>query len=164
MEGIGINLPLLLAFVVNFIILLALLSFILYKPVLKKLDERQLIIKESIENAENIQRQLAETENSIQEQLESARKEGQKIIANAEQIGERLKTEAKEESRIEAELIMKKAQIEIQQQREKDIQELREQFVDIAILAAEKVVRETLDKDKHNRIIIDVLKDKTKSN
>ena len=59
---------------------------------------------------------------------------------------------------------MKKAQIEIQQQREKDIQELREQFVDIAILAAEKVVRETLDKDKHSRIINDVLKDKTKSN
>ena len=35
MEGIGINLPLLLAFVVNFIILFVLLSVFLYKPVLK---------------------------------------------------------------------------------------------------------------------------------
>lgn len=163
MEGIGINLPLLVAFVVNFIILLVLLGFVLYKPVLKKLDERQAIIKESIENAEQIKQQVAKTEETIKGQLESARKEGQKIIANAEQIGERLKTEAKEEARTEAESIVNKARIEIQQQREKDIQELRKQFVDIAILAAEKVVREALDKEKHQKLIIDVLEEKTKA-
>ena len=95
MEGIGINLPLLLAFVINFIILLVLLSVVLYKPVLKMLDERQAKIKESMDQAEQIRQQVAQTEDDIKSQLESARKEGQKIIAQAEQIGERLKNEAK---------------------------------------------------------------------
>ena len=39
-DNLGISLPLLLAFVINFIILLALLGKFLYKPVLKTLDER----------------------------------------------------------------------------------------------------------------------------
>jgi F-type H+-transporting ATPase subunit b len=50
MEGIGINLPLLIAFVVNFVILFALLSVVLYKPVLKMLEERQAKIRESMEH------------------------------------------------------------------------------------------------------------------
>jgi len=157
MEGIGINLPLLLAFVINFIILLVLLSVVLYKPVLKMLDERQAKIKESMDQAEQIRQQVAQTEDDIKSQLESARKEGQKIIAQAEQIGERLKNEAKEEARLEAESLISKAQIELQRQRDKDIEELRKQFTDIALLAAEKVINETLDKEKHRRLIDEVL-------
>jgi F-type H+-transporting ATPase subunit b len=157
MEGIGINLPLLLAFVINFIILLVLLSVVLYKPVLKMLDERQSKIKESMDQAEQIRQQVAQTEDDIKSQLESARKEGQKIIVQAEQIGERLKNEAKEEARLEAESLISKAQIELQRQRDKDIEELRKQFTDIAILAAEKVINETLDKEKHRKLIDEVL-------
>jgi len=159
MEGIGINLPLLVAFVVNFIILLILLSVILYKPVLKTLDERQTKIKDSLEQAERIKQQVVQSEENIKTQLESARKDGQKIVAQAEQIGERLKTEAKEEACHEAESLVSKARVEIQRQRDKDVEDLRKQFADIAISAAEKVIKETLDKQKHRKLIDDVLEE-----
>jgi F-type H+-transporting ATPase subunit b len=161
MEGIGINLPLLLAFVVNFLILFVLLGIVGYKPLLKKLDERTAKIKESMEQADKIKLQLEKTEENIKVQMESARKEGQKIIAQAEQIGERLKNEAKDEARHEAESIVSKARIEIQRQHDKDIEKLRIQFADIAISAAEKVINETLDKEKHRKLINEVL-DKAK--
>lgn len=159
MEGIGINLPLLLAFVVNFIILLVLLSVVLYKPVLKMLDERQAKIKDSMEQAEKIKQKITQSEENIKAHLDSARKEGQKIVAQAEQIGERLKTEAKEESRHEAESLINKARVEIQRQRDKDVDDLRKQFADIAISAAEKVINETLDKNKHRKLIDDILEE-----
>jgi F-type H+-transporting ATPase subunit b len=159
MEDIGINLPLLLAFVVNFIILFALLSIVGYKPVLKMLDERQAKIKEGMDQAEKMRVQIGKTEENIKAQLESARKEGQKIIAQSEQIGERLKTEAKDEARHEAETLISKARIEIQRQRDKDIEELRKQFADIAISAVEKVINETLDKEKHRKLINEVLEE-----
>jgi F-type H+-transporting ATPase subunit b len=159
MEGIGINLPLLIAFVVNFLILFALLGVVLYKPVLKMLDARQTKIKESIDQAEKIKIQLERTEADIKLQLESARKEGQKIIAQAEQIGERLKSEAKDEARHEAESLIGKARIEMQHKRDKDIEELRKQFATIAISVAEKVIKETLDKDKHKKLINEVLEE-----
>jgi len=159
LEAIGINLPLLIAFVVNFLILFGLLGVILYKPVLKMLDERTSKIKESMEQAEKIKLQLAKTETEIKQQIETARKDGQKIIAQAEQIGERLKTEAKDEARREAEALVTKAQAEIQHQRDKDIEELRTQFAAIAISAAEKVINQSLDKEKHSKLIGEVLEE-----
>lgn len=161
MEGIGINLPLLIAFVVNFIILFGLLSLFLYKPVLKMLDERQARIKESMEQAEQIRQQTARSEEEIKSHLETARKEGQSIIAQATQVGERLKEEAKESARQEAESVVAKARTEIQRDRDKTIEELRKEFADIAILAAEKVINETVDKKKHRKLIDEVLKEST---
>ena len=161
MEGIGINLPLLIAFVVNFIILFGLLSLFLYKPVLKMLDERQARIKESMEQAEQIRQQTAHSEEEIKSHLETARKEGQSIIAQATQMGERLREEAKESARQEAESVVAKARTEIQRDRDKTIEELRKEFADIAILAAEKVINETLDKKKHRKLIEEVLKEST---
>jgi len=159
MEGLGINLPLLIAFVVNFLILFGLLTLVLYRPVLRVLDERQAKIKESIEQAERIKEQTTRSEEEIKAYLETARKEGQTVIAQATQIGERLKEEAKEKARQEAETILAKAQTEIRQERDKIIDDLRKEFVGIAILAAEKVTRETLDKEKHRKLIDEVLKE-----
>ena len=159
MEGLGINLPLLIAFVINFVILFGLLTLVLYKPVLKVLDERQAKIKESIDQAEQIREQTARSEEQIKTHIETARKEGQAIIAQATQIGERVKEEAKEGARKEAESLIAKAQAEIKQERDKTVDELRQEFASIAILAAEKVINESLDKEKHRKLIDEVLKD-----
>ena len=161
MEGIGINLPLLVSFLVSFVILFALLSIFLYKPVLKMLDERQTKIRESMEQAEKIRQETASSEEEIKAHLEKARKEGQGVIAQATQIGERLKEEAKQGARQEAESLIAKARGEIQRERDKSIEELRAEFADIAILAAEKVINETLDKKKHRKIIDEVIKEST---
>jgi F-type H+-transporting ATPase subunit b len=159
MEGIGINLPLLIAFVVNFVILFALLSIVAYKPITKMLKERQDKIRESMEQAEKIKEETARSEQEIKAHLEQARKDGQGVIAQATQIGERLKEEAKQSARQEAEALIAKARGEIQRERDKSIEELRAEFADIAILAAEKVIKETVDKKKHRKLIDEVLKE-----
>lgn len=161
MEGIGFNIPLLVAFVVNFLILFGLLTLVLYRPVLRMLDERQVKIRESMEQAEMIKEQAVRSEEEIKAHLVTARKEGQALVAQATQIGERLKEEAKEKARQEAESIVSKAQAEIRQERDKIVDELRKEFVDIAILAAEKVTKETLDKNKHQKLLDEVLKEST---
>jgi len=161
MEGLGINLPLLVTFVINFIILFALLSVVLYKPVLKMLDERQARIKESMEQAEQIKEQAARTEEQIQAALETARKEGQTIVAQAAQIGEKLREEAAETARKEAEALIGKARTEIELERDKAMDDLRADFADIAVLAAEKVIKESLDSKKHRKLIDEVLDEST---
>ena len=161
MEGIGINIPLLIAFVINFIILFALLSFFAYKPITKMLEQRQAKIRESMEQAEKIRQETARSEEEIKAHLEKSRKEGQAVIAQAAQIGERLKEEAKDNAHQEAASLIAKARTEIQRERDKAIEELRAEFADIAILAAEKVIKETVDKKKHRKIIDEVLKEST---
>jgi F-type H+-transporting ATPase subunit b len=157
MEGIGINVPGLIGQLVSFAILFGLLTFLLYKPVRRILDERSNRIKESMEQAEQIKETMAQTEQRVKEQLEAARREGQNMLAQAGQMGERLREEAREQARGEAEVIISRARTEIERERDEAIEELRRQFADLAILAAEKVISETLDREKHRRLIDEVL-------
>ena len=123
------------------------------------LDQRQAKIKESMEQAEQIKEQAAHSEEEIKAHLETARKEGQAIIAKATQLGEKAREEALERARQEAEGLFAKARGEIQQERDKAIDELRQEFASIAILAAEKVINETLDRKKHRELIDKVLEE-----
>jgi F-type H+-transporting ATPase subunit b len=153
LESLGVNLPLLISFIVNFLILLTLLIFVLYRPVLKMLDERSAKIKESLDAAENMKTEAAEADEQLRFQLESGRKEAQAIIASATQVGEKLKAEAKEEARKEAEAVAARAKAEIKREREATLDQLRKEVVNIAILAAEKVVRESMDTPSHRKVI-----------
>ena len=159
MEGLGINPSLLIAFVVNFIILFVILRLVAYKPIVKMLNERQAKIKESMDQAEKIRQETARSEEEIKAHIEKARKKGQAVIAQAAQIGERIKEEAKDSARQEAESLIAKARTEIKLERDKTVDDLRAEFADIAILAAEKVIKETVDKKKHRKLIDEVLKE-----
>jgi F-type H+-transporting ATPase subunit b len=157
MGAIGIDWQVLLAQLINFGILFGLLFFLLYKPMRRTFDERSNRIKDSMEQAEQIKEQMARTEEQVKEQLAAARREGQDILAQAAQMGDRLKEEARGEARQEAEVIVARARTEIERERDEAIEEVRRQFVDLAITAAEKVVNETLDRERHRRLIEEVL-------
>ena len=159
MGDIGISVSGLVAQLINVAILLLLLYFVLYKPVLRMFNERSNRIKESMDQAEEIKQKMTETEEQVREQLEAARKEGQNMLAQAGQMGEQVKEVARQEARQEAEATIARARLEIDRERDKAIEELRRQFVDLAIVAAEKVIVETLDKEKHRRLIDEVLEE-----
>ena len=154
---IGINLPLLLTFVVNFVILLALLGVVLYKPVLKMLDERSNKIKESMEQAEASKEEYAHAQEEVQKQLDKAREDGQAVVNQATQIAERLREEAKQEARKEAQVIVDRTRVELEEERDRLVDDLRKEFIDISISAAEKVISQTLDKEANRRLIEEAL-------
>jgi len=157
MGAIGIEWNVLLAQLINFGILFGLLFGVLYKPMRRMFDERSARIKASMEQAEGIKEQMAQTQEQVREQLEAARREGQAILARATQMGEQLKEEAKQEAKQEAAAIVVMARAEIERERDAAIAQLRNQFVDLAIAAAEKVVSKTLDREKHRQMIEEVL-------
>ena len=161
LESLGISWQGLVAQIVCFAILLALLIGFGYKPIRKMMDERANRIKEGLDKAELAKEAAARAEQEMQKRLDEARREGQGILAQATEIGERLKAEAREEARREAEAFIERARAEIAMERDEAIERLRQEFADLAILAAEKVIRETLDKERHRRLIEEVLEEST---
>lgn len=155
--GLGISWQGLLAQLINFALLLILLYFIAYKPIRRMLDERSERVRMSMEQAEQMKEMMAKTEEQVKEHLEVARGERQNILAQAEQVGQQLKEEAREQAKQDAESIVARARVEIQREQDEAIGELKRQFADLAILAAEKVISETLDKKKHRKLIDEVL-------
>lgn len=157
--GLGISWQGLLGQIINFGLLLVLLYFIGYRPIRKMLDERSKRIKEGVDQAELAKEAAARAEEEVQRRLDEARKDGQLILAQAAEMGERLKAEAREEARREAEALIVRARAEIGMERDEAIDRLRQEFADLAILAAEKVINETLDKERHRRLIEEVLEE-----
>jgi F-type H+-transporting ATPase subunit b len=158
-EGLGINLPVLLTQVVTFVILLGLLYMVAYKPIMRMLDERSRRIKESMEQAESIKEQSARAEEEVKKQLEKASQEGQERIARAVRAGEEVKQKAQVEARQEAEALIERARTEIQRERDEAIGEVRREFADLTILAAGKVIDRSLDKKEHRELIEKVLEE-----
>jgi F-type H+-transporting ATPase subunit b len=158
---LGISWQGLVAQIINFVILLVLLYIIGYKPIRKMLDERKSRIKEGMEKAELAEQATKRAEEEVQRLLEEARKEGQMVVAQAAEIGERLKVEAREEARRDVEALISRARDEIKMERDEAIDRLRAEFGDLAILAAERVIRRTLDKEAHRQLIDEVLEEAT---
>ena len=159
LAGLGINVPVLLAQIVNVVILLVVLYFVAYKPVMRMLDQRSKRIKDSMEQVDAIKEQAARTEEEVKKQLEAAGKEGQKRIAQAAQAGEEIREKARQSARQEAEALITRARGEIQRERDEAISELRKEVADVTITAAEKVIDRSLDKKAHRELIDKVLEE-----
>jgi len=156
-EALGLNLPQLIAQLVNFFVLLFILRLVAYKPILKMLDERKQKIAEGLNAAEIARAEAASAQANIQAQLDVARKEGQEIVANAQGIATRIQADAREQSTRDREASLDRARVEIQQERDRAIADLRGEFADITVKAAEKVINQSLDRDAHQRVIDETL-------
>jgi F-type H+-transporting ATPase subunit b len=154
---LGINLPVLVAQIVNFSFLLLLMRLFIYKPVLKMLDERRERIREGLSAAERGRETAAEANREAQAQIDAARTEGQAIVAQAQQVAQRLQEEGRAQAATQAEALLERARSEIQLERDTAIAELRKEFADLTISAAEKVIGQSLDRGAHQRLIDDAL-------
>ena len=161
MEGLGINLPSLLAQIVNFAILLGILYLVAYKPIMRMLDERSRRIKESMEQTEEIKQQVEKAEKEFKKRIEQAGRQGQEIIDRAVLTGEEIGQKARAEAKKEAEALLARARAEIRRERDEVIDELRQEFADLTILAAGKVIEQSLDKEAHRQLIDRVLEEST---
>jgi F-type H+-transporting ATPase subunit b len=159
LESLGINMPTLLAQLINVAILFGLLYLVAYRPIMRMLDERSRKVKDSMEQTEYIKQQAEWAEEEVTKRIEAAGKEGEEVVARATRTGEEVKREAQQQSKREAETLIARARAEIQRERDEAIGDLRKEFADLTVLAAGKVIDRTLDKKAHRQIIDKVLEE-----
>lgn len=159
MDQLGINVPGLVAQLVNFSILLVILRLTLYRPILNMLDERAARVRESLQTADQAQEKAADAEREVARLLDQARQEGQALIVQSQGIADRLGAERRAQADADAQALIERARTEIALERDTAIAELRRQFADLTIAAAEKVIGQSLDKQAHQRLIDQTLAD-----
>jgi F-type H+-transporting ATPase subunit b len=156
-DALGFNLPALIAQLINFTLLLVIFRLLLYRPLLNMLDARKQRIQEGLDASDEAKRRLSETEQEVAKELEIARQQGQEQIVQAQQIAARIQEEARQAARTEGEQLLERARGEIQLERDSAIAQIRQEFADLTITAAERVIKEELDPNKHRRLIEEVL-------
>jgi F-type H+-transporting ATPase subunit b len=110
-----------------------------------------------MELAEATKQEFEQAKTEVQKQLEKGRQEAQAIITQAMQTGERLKEESRQEAAKQAQGIIDRTKAELGAERDKIVGDLRREFVELSLLAAEKVIKETLDKERHRKLIEETL-------
>lgn len=157
MDKIGLSLPGLIAQFVNFGILLFVLWQWVIPPVRKMLDTRRERIEESLAAADRMRAQASDAEREVQARIEEGRTEARQLVEQAQGIANRIREDAQVQAQSEIEQMRARALADIELQRDSAIAQLRREFADITINAAEKVINQSLDKSAHQRLIQDVL-------
>lgn len=143
--------------IVSFAILLWVLAKYAFPPILETLETRERKIRESLEQAE---RHRSEAERKMREyeaKLADAAREAEAVLAQAKERAQRMLEENEQRLQAEADRIKGDAQREIEAERRKAIQDIRNQTTDLALMVAEKVVERSLTDDDHRRLAEEAL-------
>ncbi len=155
--ALGFNLPSLIAQLINFTILLIVIGWASKRFLFPLLDERRKRIQDGLDASEEAKQRLSQAETDAGAELEKGRQEGQALIGQAQQMSARVQEEARVAARAEAETLLERARSEIQLERDAAIADLRREFADLTITAAERVIRRSLDRKAHQELIEEVL-------
>jgi F-type H+-transporting ATPase subunit b len=153
LEKLGINLTLLVAQIVNFILLVLILQAVAYKPILRFLENRRERIAKGLDDARKAEERLANIETDYQARLDSARVEGQKLIADMAQAGEKQAAAIVAKANEDVARIKAQAQEEAELERNRILADLRSQVAALAIAAANKVIGTALDEQRQRSLI-----------
>jgi F-type H+-transporting ATPase subunit b len=157
--ALGIDWQSLLVYLINFGVLAVVLYFFAYKKVLGVLDARSQRIKESLEQADRVRREAQEQQAQLQQQMDAGRQEGQRILQEAREAAERYRDQQQAAARAQADEMLARARVEIQAERDAAIEQVRAQFSGLAVTAAERIIRRSLDPGTHRDLIDQVLAD-----
>ena len=147
----------LIAQIINFLILVAILAKFAYKPLLQALEDRKNRIASDLANAEQ-ERVSAETlRREYQEQLNQARLQAQAIVEKAVKQAEAEAQRQLQDVRAQIEREKKLAQEEIVREREKALAELRGEVVTLSLAAAGKLISRNMDSDANSKLVSDFI-------
>lgn len=149
LTSLGINGKLLIAQIINFLILLFLLSKLLYKPLLKVMDERSQKIESGLKAAKKSESDLKKAEADAEKILEKAYKESNDILANAKMDSDKTHKELIAKAEAQADQIRHHAAEEALAVKDKALKEAKKEISSLIILALEKITRDKISlKDK----------------
>jgi len=138
---------------VNFGILLAILTYVLYKPVSKYMQDRQQRIENELKDANARQEEIKELQSKSESLLEDARNEARKLLDDASRHAEEMKASILEEARQEADKIRERTLDELEAEKQQVWRELREQAADLSVTLAGKVLDGNIDPQNHRHLV-----------
>lgn len=147
----------------TFLLLLFLLKKFAWKPILTALQQRELAIKESLEQAEKAKEEAKKILQQNEANLVKAEEEAKKIIEQSRQYAENLKQQILNESKLQAKKLIDDATSEIERKKNASLDELKNQIAQIAVDAASKIIKENLDSEKNKNLVQDYIKEISKN-
>jgi F-type H+-transporting ATPase subunit b len=143
---------------ITFLVLLVVLSRFAWGPIVKMLDDRTRTIHEAIDASK---KERAEAEKMLAEQKESlvrATREAAEVAKRNQREVETLRQELTAKARKEADELVASARKQIIEEKSKAVAELRGMAADLAIDAASRLIKSSLDEKAQRALVEDYLR------
>ncbi len=155
----GVELKFLLTNAVGFLLLVFILRKLAWSNLLGAIDARREAIRREIEAAEALRAEAERQRADYDARLAKIEAEARAKLQEAVADGQRIAAEIKEQTRQEAADMIAKAEERIRLEHAQALIALRDDVVRLTMTATEKVVRESMDGERHERMIRDFLKE-----
>ncbi len=128
-----------------------------WKPLLTALDKRETSIRESVETAERLQGEAEVKMREYEEHLSQAKSEAHAIVEEGRRDAVVLRQEIESKAQDEAQTMIDRGRREIDLARDKALEQIRTEAVDISIKVAEKVLKKNLSSEDNQKLAKDAL-------
>ncbi len=143
--------------VVTFLFTFLALRWIAWKPLLGALDERERRIKNSLQKAEQAQREAQQAIAENKARTEESLRRSEELVVAAKQEAEQVRAKIVEEARAESKKIVDQGLRRIEAEQRAASAEIRKETAAIAIQAAERILQKNLDGPEQRRLVEEFL-------
>ena len=144
--------------IITFMVLFFVLAKFAWKPLIKMLQEREEMIRDSLDDAEKAKTELEHLNEESEAIMTKARAEAQTILANGKAAAEKVKEDTIAKAKEQAIKIIKKTEKQIQIEKDKAIIDIKQEVVNISLSVAKKLINKNLNDADNKSLIEETLK------
>ena len=144
---------------VSFFLLLFILNKFAWKPILASLDQRESLIRKSVEEAQQIREQLSKINHKRNQVLSEAEAKAKEIIDESRKAAIEAADHITQKAKGETKILVENAQREIKEATHAAQAQLKMTSANLAIEIASKLIRENLDNKKNKELVNEMIKD-----
>lgn len=152
---LGINTGFLLAQIINFLLIFALLTSFIWRPLSNMLDSRAAKIQAGLEDAAKAANERRNAEAEAEKILSAARADAARVIEEARGRGEEVARGVETTARAEAEAIRNEARARATEERDRQLADVRTQVAAISVALAQRLIGDSLDEKRQQALIND---------
>ncbi|TSC58537.1 MAG: F-type H+-transporting ATPase subunit b [Candidatus Peregrinibacteria bacterium Greene0416_19] len=150
---LGIDWKLLLAQIVNFTIVLGVLTYFVYRPLLDLLDRRRDRIAKAMEEVKQIEHQKAELDAFRLEQMRKIDEETGAFLERAKREAEAAGRKMVDEAKAEADRLLGRGRQQLEEERAKVFAEVQGTLVSMIVRMTEKILAREFTAKDQERIV-----------
>lgn len=159
MDKLGIEPTLLAAQIVNFFIIMIVLSKLLYKPLLAMIEKRKKEIAEGLALTQKMREEEEKLALKQEKALAKAREDAMLVIEEAKSQAKEVEKELIAETHKQAAIILDRAKEEAEELKKASQASIRREAVDLAVIMAKRVLGSALGVKEQHALIAKRIKD-----
>src|SRR5699024_526322 len=152
-ETMGTAIGTSLVLLVSFLTLLLVLSYFVWKPVKKIMDDREQIIHDDIDSAEQRRVEAERLKEENEALLKQTQSEISELMENAKGQAKREQESIINDAQTRASQMIQEAKGDIEREKEQAIRDINDQVAELSVLIAEKMIVKEINQDDQKNLV-----------